>query len=224
MLSGYGNYTAHAIPADYDSDGKADLSVKTDDGNWFIDYAANGFGRWDLIIPAQTDPLAVVMTEFWSIESANSPSYNTSPYNPQYTHLVKAQNFFTNTLMVPSRSFGAPFNRTDKNTEVAMSQISDIAVWMCYAHSLESCFSTSKRILWFSTLIESWAPSYSFDDTPIRNNWSTLSQNPYLVIQIHPAAWDQTNMGMDKFLNLIAFLKAKGVTFMTPYNYANTIK
>jgi hypothetical protein len=33
------------VPADYDGDGKADLSVKTD--QWLIDYASNGFGRWD---------------------------------------------------------------------------------------------------------------------------------------------------------------------------------
>ena len=36
-------------PADYDGDGKADLSGKDADGNWYIDHAANGFGQWDLI-------------------------------------------------------------------------------------------------------------------------------------------------------------------------------
>jgi subtilisin family serine protease len=35
------------VPADYDGDGKDDLSVKTDSGEWLIDYASNGFGRWD---------------------------------------------------------------------------------------------------------------------------------------------------------------------------------
>lgn len=35
------------IAKDYDGDGRADLSMKMSDGNWRIDYAANGFGLWD---------------------------------------------------------------------------------------------------------------------------------------------------------------------------------
>jgi GH25 family lysozyme M1 (1,4-beta-N-acetylmuramidase) len=33
---------------DFDGDGKSDLSLKTDDGHWFINYASNGFGPWDV--------------------------------------------------------------------------------------------------------------------------------------------------------------------------------
>lgn len=46
--SGYGDSTAHAVPADYDGDGKADLAVYTDAGAWLIDLAANSFGQWDI--------------------------------------------------------------------------------------------------------------------------------------------------------------------------------
>lgn len=38
-----------AVPADYDGDGKIDLSIKTDDGRWYIDYARNGLGKWDWV-------------------------------------------------------------------------------------------------------------------------------------------------------------------------------
>lgn len=43
-----------AIPADYNNDGYADISVKTSGGYWLIDYADpdipnNGFGSWDKI-------------------------------------------------------------------------------------------------------------------------------------------------------------------------------
>jgi len=35
------------VPRDYDGDGRADISIKYDDGRWRIDYASNGFGTWD---------------------------------------------------------------------------------------------------------------------------------------------------------------------------------
>src|ERR1041384_7747876 len=39
--------SGQVAPADYDGDGRADLSMKADDGRWLIDYASNGFGAWD---------------------------------------------------------------------------------------------------------------------------------------------------------------------------------
>jgi hypothetical protein len=42
----------HAVPADYDGDGKADLAVKDDVyGNWMIDYARDGFGGYNPSVP-----------------------------------------------------------------------------------------------------------------------------------------------------------------------------
>ena len=42
--------TVFPCPADYDGDGKADISLKTNDGRWLIDFADNGFGSWDQVI------------------------------------------------------------------------------------------------------------------------------------------------------------------------------
>ena len=39
--------TGQMVPKDYDGDGRADISIKYDDGRWRIDYASNGFGSWD---------------------------------------------------------------------------------------------------------------------------------------------------------------------------------
>lgn len=46
-------------PADYDGDGRADLSLKLDSGTWKIDYAWNGFGSWDRSVPSRGGPTAI---------------------------------------------------------------------------------------------------------------------------------------------------------------------
>jgi len=56
---GYGNASAIPVPADYDGDGKADLSVKTSDGHWLIDYSSNGFGVWNLVVSGYGDASAI---------------------------------------------------------------------------------------------------------------------------------------------------------------------
>src|SRR6185503_5420866 len=44
----YGNSSYVPIVADYDGDGRTDLAVKTPDAYWSIDFAADGFGTWNI--------------------------------------------------------------------------------------------------------------------------------------------------------------------------------
>lgn len=81
---------ADAAPADYDGDGQADLSFKTDEGAWFIDLSGKGLLSWDVVrtgygdgrcapVPADYDgdgaaDLSVKCTwGFWNIDHASSP-------------------------------------------------------------------------------------------------------------------------------------------------------
>lgn len=47
VFKGYGNNASQCVPADYDGDGRADLSVRDSSGTWYIDYSSNGFLGWD---------------------------------------------------------------------------------------------------------------------------------------------------------------------------------
>ena len=50
---GYGGADTIPAPADYDGDGRADLAIKTNNNQWQIDYASNGFGSFDQTIVLQ---------------------------------------------------------------------------------------------------------------------------------------------------------------------------
>jgi hypothetical protein len=48
------------VPADFDGDGIADLSVKTDGQKWFIDFSSyNGVGSWDVVFDGFGDAFAL---------------------------------------------------------------------------------------------------------------------------------------------------------------------
>ncbi|MFM2007836.1 MAG: hypothetical protein RLZZ09_3491 [Pseudomonadota bacterium] len=156
------------------------------------------------------------LTEFWT--AGKPPRDNPDPYNPQFDHLSRTQDFLARVLGVQSHSFGAPFNRTDHHTRAALARLPDILVWMCHTPT-ERPAPTSQMLLGFDTLIEAWGP-YRIDAKPLQDKWSAkYSKQPYLVIQLHPANWDHNNQGLIKFQELVTFLKGKGSRFMTPYQY-----
>jgi hypothetical protein len=59
ILPGYGGSEVTPVPADYDGDGKADLSIlerltvasNVANPRWHLDFAAGGFGAWNAILP-----------------------------------------------------------------------------------------------------------------------------------------------------------------------------
>ncbi len=152
--------------------------------------------------------------------------YNTD-YNYQRTHFRLAQHFFSDTLHITSHSFGAPHNRTKLITEGIIESFPEINVWQHYGKieqythtgwkdpKLRVIQETDKRII----LSIDYLSLKSFNVESFEKNYINDNKKPYIIIQIHPATWNEEIFV--KFENLIQFYKQSEhhATFMTPYQY-----
>ena len=156
--------------------------------------------------------------------------YNTD-YNYQHTHIRMAQRFFSDTLNVTSHSFGAPHNRTKLMTEGIIEKFPEINVWQHYgkvekySHTtwkdpkLKIIRDTDKHII----LSIDYLSLRSFNVESIEKNYSNDYKKPYIIIQIHPAGWNDETFA--KFERIVQFYKQPEhkATFMTPYQYFQSL-
>jgi len=168
--------------------------------------------------------------EFWNhgfnhFKEKNKTEFNGSTYEYQVSHLQIAQDFFKNKLQIQCHSFGAPYNRTDKNTFKALNACPEICTWFCLNHlekeekqgwknpNNDKISSDDNRIV----LDVDYYYYKVFPIDKMINNYSKDKKKPYIVIQIHPLMWKNENF-ID-FEKLIDFYKQHKATFMTPYQY-----
>ena len=140
----------------------------------------------------------------------NGESYEefcNTPYAYQYEHMSRTDSLAINNLGVVFHTFGAPGNGIDSVTVRAIKNQKNIKVWLfglpgstkLNLQRLDEIeFPTSNPV--YSKFIE----NYSFE-------------KPYLVLQIHPNAWDSGKFA--EFEKIIDFLLTKKVTFINPYDY-----
>jgi hypothetical protein len=196
--------TSKPVPADYNGDGKAECSVTTKHKEWLIDYSHAG--SWD-------NMALYPKAEFFG-----------RPYDFQYDHIQLTQNYFLDSLGITNHTFGAPFNATDANTNSSLKQFNAINVWLCYQNyekQYDSYWKDPKKDLIsisdYHIILDvdyNYLPDFSAQ--PIIDNYETDKNKPYILIQIHPAGWDDNSF--NEFVRLINFYSGKGI-FMTPYQY-----
>ena len=151
--------------------------------------------------------------------------FNTN-FNYQHAHFNLAQHFFTDSLHMTSHSFGAPHNRTQLITENVIEQFPEINVWQNYGRTekyrhtgwkdpkYKVIHDTDQRII----LSIDYLSLHNLNIGDIEKNYAIDSKKPYIVIQIHPAAWNDEIF--QKFETIVQFYKqSHRATFMTPYQY-----
>jgi hypothetical protein len=142
------------------------------------------------------DSTGHIYHEFW----------NTS-YGIQRGSLLRTQNLAREKLNITLKVFGAPGNNIDQNTLKALNENRDIKVWY---FGMDDYLNLDLR-----RLAEIEFPTFFPDFQQFQLHYS--SEPSYLVLQIHPNAWD--SKGFSEFEKIIDFLIQNNVTFINPSAY-----
>jgi len=133
--------------------------------------------------------------------------FSNTPYAYQYEHMLYTDSLAIKKLGVVFHTFGAPGNGIDSTTVRAINNQKNIKVWLFGLPESKKLNLQRFNDIEFPTS----NPVYS----KFVENYS--SEKPYLVLQIHPNAWDRDKFA--EFEKIIDFLLSKKVTFINPYDY-----
>ena len=146
----------------------------------------------------------------------------------QYKHFELAQHFFSDSLHIICHSFGAPHNRSDCKTDSIIKKFPEINVWQQYTKlerydrkvwknpKYKVINNTDQHIV----LSIDYLSLKSLNTVDFEKNFLNDYKKPYLLVQIHPAIWNDAMF--ENFERIIQFYKnSHKVQFMTPYQYFN---
>lgn len=132
--------------------------------------------------------------------------YNT-PYDYQRFALLKSRFLAREKLNLVFHTFSPSGNKFDDNTVKALSSMDEIKVW------LFGDPRAGKMVLKRETDAE--FPAFHPDFKKFLNNYHPDAD--YLVLQVHPHGWNADRF--NEFKKIVAFLKDRGATFITPFDY-----
>lgn len=168
------------------------LNVKNDEGEPLIEIWNHGLNH-------QRDPIE----EF------------KQSYNEQKQHFEDAHAIFNDLFRVKVRTFGAPYNKTDENTNTVVSENDDYKV--TFFQNPVPNPSTGILNLNNRVNIENGTGNVDYDFFITDYNDHKDDYTDFMVLQGHPNGWDTTKL--NEFDRIIDFLIAEGWTFELPYNY-----
>jgi peptidoglycan/xylan/chitin deacetylase (PgdA/CDA1 family) len=127
----------------------------------------------------------------------------------QREHLRKTQDLAKEKLGITLTAFGAPGNAWDAVTRKVVDEDPDLHVWL-FGDS-----ATTKQYIGNYLQVEPkvGTVSYSFF---LRTGYEA---HDYFLIQVHPAQWNDESMA--EFKKVVAQMRDKKITFMTPEEFRN---
>lgn len=151
-----------------------------------------------------------------SVVAQTTWEFDGRPYAYQKSHFDSATNAVRMKLGIQMRTFGAPYNQIDTTLIRVMREDTSYKVLLLGQNNppgASGIINLTKRVM-----IESatGVPSYSTFVSDYTAKKATYTE--YMVMQGHPYAWT-TTAKQNEFKNIVNYLIAEGVKFVTPYEY-----
>ncbi|MCB1205349.1 MAG: DUF2334 domain-containing protein [Verrucomicrobiae bacterium] len=169
------------------------------------------------------DIQAVGTIEFWMhgyhLKKADEPGeFEQGTAAKQRAVLAKSARLAREKLGFPLAAFGPHWSGTTEATDEALEGVPDIKIWL-YGPAKPKHFTrlSLDRVLALEN------PTFVPDPVAFRALYNKhAATRKVLVLQGHPNQWDEKRWA--GFLEIIAFLKSKGVVFMTPSEYLDSVR
>jgi peptidoglycan/xylan/chitin deacetylase (PgdA/CDA1 family) len=141
-----------------------------------------------------------------------SGEFFNTPYDQQYESFKRAMELIASKCGVEVHSFGAPGNRVDSSFIKVIRQFPQIKVFM-----LPSLIDNNSSQLLLSNRVDMESTTGMLEYDFFVKKYNQNEGLPYMVLQGHPGMWDEARF--EDFIKIIDFIKMRGCTFMTPYEY-----
>ncbi|MCB1079512.1 MAG: hypothetical protein KDM64_16965, partial [Verrucomicrobiae bacterium] len=160
---------------------------------------------------------------FWMhgyhLKKADGPGeFEQGTAEEQRAVLAKSALLAREKLGFPLAAFGPHWSGTTEATDEALEGVPDIKIWL-YGPAKPKHFTrlSLDRVLALEN------PTFVPDPVAFRALYEKHgAARQVLVLQGHPNQWDEKRW--TGFLEIIAFLKSKGVVFMTPSDYLESVQ
>lgn len=148
------------------------------------------------------------MFEFWNHGYAHSKrddgektifEFKNTSLDSQVETIMKSQQLARMKLGFEFETFGAPYNKTDKNTPVALSEFRELSCWLYPPDGVETSMITLHRIKQVNIEYPVHQPSFYH----LWNNFYFFSDQDILTLQGHPNSWD--DMGLSEFEKIVNY-------------------
>lgn len=166
------------------------------------------------------DSIGNKLFEVWNhgLDHVN-PEFSGTTYEYQKDHLTQSTQLIYNFLGIQMHTIGTPFNASDANTNVVLSEDVNYKVFIFPTISPGS----STGILSLKNRVDmengTGNPEYSYFVT--NYNKYKSSYKDYMVLQGHPNLWSSSKL--DQFKLIVDFLISEGCEFVLPYDYYKSL-